>query len=143
MNIIRSHDFHVRNFSICDPEFFDDPDFQSVSELSTEYRCLECREVRNDADILAMETYKLSRACRKYKSKLEIIRENISNIILENENSDDEVERNIVAEIPIFNPALLQEAGDDNEDFADPVEYRNDTDEDFGVMPELNYISNV
>ena len=106
MNIVRSHNYHVRNCSIADPDFFEDPaylhesadcmnDFQSVSDLSIEYRCQECREVRNDADILAMETYKLSRACRKYKSKLEIIRENISNIILESElsRSDDEHEK--------------------------------------------------
>jgi hypothetical protein len=70
MNIVRSHNYHVRNCSIADPEFFEDPaylhesadcmtDFQSVTNIS-EYRYQECREVRNDADILAMETYKLS-----------------------------------------------------------------------------------
>ena len=148
MNIIRSHSYHVRNCSIVDPDFFEDPAYlhesadsmnDSVSDLSIEYRCQECREVRNDADILAMETYKLSRACRKYKSKLEIIRENISNIILENELSDDEHEK--IEKIPVFNPELSMIYGDlaDSPPEDDP-ESPDDDPDDFGTMPELKYI---
>ena len=148
MNIILSHNYHVRHCSIADPDFFEDPaylhesadcDFQSVSDMSIEYRCQECREVRNDADILVMETYKLSRACRKYKSKLEIIRENISSIIMENDLSDDEHEK--IEKIPVFNPELSVMYGDladiPNEDPEDDPEYQNDT---YGTMPDLKYI---
>ena len=35
------------------------------------------------------ETSKLYKTCNKYKNKLEIIRENINNIIKENEDEDD------------------------------------------------------
>lgn len=158
MNIVRSHNYHVRNCSIADPEFFEDPaylhesadcmtDFQSVTDIS-EYRCQECREVRNDADILAMETYKLSRACRKYKSKLEIIRENISNIILENELSDDEHEK--IEKIPVFNPELSVIYGDLKDAIADEglsppddvPEPPDDDPDESATMPDLKYIEN-
>jgi len=87
--------------------------------------------MRNDADILAMETYKLSRTCRKYKSKLEIIRENISNIILENEMSDDENEK--IEKTPVFNPELSVMYGD-------LADISPDDSDDSAIMPELKYI---
>ena len=125
MNIVLSHNYHVRNCSIIDPEFFEDPgiddDSQSIDQSvdsSIVYRCHCCIGARNNVDLLAMETYKLTKACRKYKSKLEIIQEKISSIITENEASDDEIhykqEESLVDEIPTFIPDL-----EDDEDFGD------------------------
>ena len=52
--------------------------------------CLKCKNSIHSkhSEFFEKETSKLYKTCNKYKTKLEIIRENISNLIKENEEED-------------------------------------------------------
>jgi len=98
MNIIFSHGFKIKNCeqnSNVESElenylFNENPEgyLQSEEEECGLRECLRCKDFKH-SEFLEKETNKLYKTCNKYKNKLEIIRENINNIIKENEEEDD------------------------------------------------------
>ncbi len=100
MNIVFSHGFKIKNCGDSDSTqgesdlenylFNEFPEgFTSEEECGlSNGECLRCKDFKH-SEFLEKETSKLYKTCNKYKNKLEIIRENINNIIKENEDEDD------------------------------------------------------